>query len=276
MSITLWLSLFVSLVQAQSEWLHTDALEPRGVFIVAHGLNTKPEKMNSLGIYLNSLGYDVYRWALPGHYGDLSEMKTVTKEKWLTSAKADYQKAEKRAQALKRPLYYLGFSMGALIGETLIAGHQDLTPPEKIIYFAPALGIRGRSRLVTTLGIFGSEFIVDSHSEQGYKAQRGVSIAGYRALFEMEDEIISHPDTTRASIPTLIYINPEDQLISLDRLKEYIANKKWSQVDLNLITDQAPEIDRTFSHLIIDQASLGQAVWTKVKSQISAFLTHNE
>ncbi|MCM0605181.1 MAG: alpha/beta hydrolase [Xanthomonadaceae bacterium] len=267
------LLLIIQSVQAQPQWLRSDFEHPKGVFIVAHGLNTKPEKMNSLGHFLNSLGYDVYRLALPGHYGDITEMKTVTKEKWLTAALDGYQIAEARAQELKQPLYYLGFSMGSLIGETLIANHPELQLPEKIIHLAPALGIRSRSHLVKVLGIFGSEFIVNSKSPEVYKAQKGVSIAAYKALFTLENELIENKSSARINIPTLIYINEDDQLISIKGLRKFIALKKWTKSSLRPITDQKPKDELTFSHRIIDEYSLGEVAWKRITNEISAFLT---
>lgn len=272
----IWISFIVQSVQAQPQWLRSDFVQPKGVFIVAHGLNTKPEKMDSLGKFLNSLGYEVYRFALPGHFGEISEMKTVTKEKWLNAALEGYKLAQARAAELQQPLYYLGFSMGSLIGETLIANYPELKLPQKIIHLAPALGIRNRSHLVKALGVFGSEFIVNSKSPEEYRAQKGVSIAAYRALFTLENELIENKNNIRVNIPTLIYINDDDQLISIHGLRKFIALKEWTRSSLRPITDQKPSDNLTFSHRIIDEYSLGEVAWKRITNEISAFLSDAE
>ena len=269
----LLLFLLSSQALADGVWLRTDFEPPKGVFVLAHGLNNKPEKMDSLGSFLNSIGYDVYRLSLPGHEGPIEEMKTVTRAKWLNAALAGYLEAQNRSIALGAPLYYMGFSMGPLIGEELIATHSELKQPEKMIAFAPAYGMRPRARLLKLLGILGSEHIVNSHNSEAYRAQQGVSIAGYRALFEIEDDFHTRPAPETVGIPRLIYINPDDQLVSQDKITKVVSDKKWTHTEIRPILDQAPEIDRTFSHLIIDQPSLGAKAWTRITSEISAFLS---
>lgn len=266
--------LFTIHAHAETTWLKTTVSEPKGVFILAHGLNTKPEKMDSLGIFLTGLGYEVLRIDLPGHHGPIEEMKKITLDQWLHAGLTHYKAAQKRAEDLGKPLYYMGFSMGALLGETLTAIHPELKKPKKFILFAPAFAIRDRSHLVSVMGIFGDEHIVASYNHEDYKAQKGVSVAGYKALFKMEKIYLETENPGREAIPSLIYINPDDQLISIKKIQDLVSNRKWAHTTVIPLTDQEPEIERTFSHLIIDKPSLGEKAWNRVTSEVSAFLAN--
>ena len=66
-----------------SKWMHplSDNQEDvKGVILLAHGLNLRPSKMNSLGHTFSRHGFYSLRVSLAGHRGNLNEMKLVTRK----------------------------------------------------------------------------------------------------------------------------------------------------------------------------------------------------
>lgn len=90
----------------------------RGVAFVAHGLNLKPERMESLIVLLNRAGIEVLNVSLHGH-GDnyfhgggkdqkdarLDSFRTVTYRLWSAEMYGAYQKARRWAQQKKSPFF---------------------------------------------------------------------------------------------------------------------------------------------------------------------------
>ena len=165
--------------------------------------------------------------------------------------------------------------MSAALGEWMIELNPAETQPfKKAVHFAPAIGIRGRSKLVSYLAFLGDETIVTSFNNEDYKAQTGASINAYKALFNIEEQyfkIVSE----KSNIPTLIFIHPDDMLISSSDLKKFIQDGKRTEWQVDDIDNSKSILPRTWNHLIIDEPSLGTAEWKRVSEKLISFLTHD-
>jgi alpha-beta hydrolase superfamily lysophospholipase len=163
---------------------------PKGLVVVAHGLNVKPSKMGTpsaegtlVKLLLDS-GYNVYRVTLKGHYGPIEEMQSVTRADWIENAYVQYCQAKIIADNDSLPLYLLGFSLGALVYEVFM-NEETVIPVrfEKIILFSPAVAIRPSAKTVLWLKPFTNDgSIIRSASPEEYRAQTGTSIAAYRIV----------------------------------------------------------------------------------------------
>ncbi|MEI7672855.1 MAG: alpha/beta hydrolase, partial [Deltaproteobacteria bacterium] len=122
-----------------SRWYRKSPLKRlRGVALVVHGLNLKPERMKPLISLLNQAGIDALNVSLHGHgdnyfHGDGREMqearlesfRTVTSRLWSAEVHSAYQKAKRRAQQKDVPVFLVGYSLGGLLGCELQVSKPD-------------------------------------------------------------------------------------------------------------------------------------------------------
>ena len=84
-------------------------MKPKFYALVAHGLNLKPEKMQSYRTLLEQLGGKTELVEFSGHKkGSAKLYNSVQKEQWLTDLDLKFQKYLSEDADL--PLYYLGFA----------------------------------------------------------------------------------------------------------------------------------------------------------------------
>ena len=113
-----------------TRWYRKDPFKRfRGVALVVHGLNLRPERMEFLIGRLNRAGIEVLNVSLQGH-GDnyvrsetverkearLDSFRKVTYRLWSSELYNAYRKARQRAQQKKVPLFLAGYSLGGLLG----------------------------------------------------------------------------------------------------------------------------------------------------------------
>lgn len=266
--------------EAEAEAPHyweTDAAAPRGVVLVVHGLNLKPSKMGSpdadgtLVHLLLAAGWHVYRVTLHGHAGGVEEMRSVTRADWLRGAYTQYNEAKAHAETARLPLYLLGFSLGALVYEVLM--HEE--PPvrfDKAILFSPALAIRPAAKSLLWLSPFsGDSAIIPSASPSAYRAQSGASIAAYKAVFGMEEELCA-ASFRNCDIKTIVFIDKDDEMISAGLLRERIARYKLTNWTIHEISASGGVIRPRYHHLLVDASCVSAAVWQYIGQTITGFL----
>jgi esterase/lipase len=211
------------------QYWETAISNPKGLVIVAHGLNVKPSKMGTplsegtlVKLLLDS-GYHVYRATLKGHSGSLEDMQSIGQSDWIDDAYFQYCRAKTIAEKEGLSLYLLAFSLGALVYEVLM--NEETAVPvrfEKAILFSPAVAIRPVTKTVLCLQPFTNDkFIIKSASPEEYRAQTGASIAAYRTLFNMEKSLCS-AFFENNNVNTIIFIDQNDEMVSANMLRKRI------------------------------------------------------
>lgn len=243
----------------------------RGVALVLHGLNLKPEKMESLISLLNRAGIDALNVSLRGH-GDnylpkaerspsearLDAFRTVTYPLWSSEVRQAYQRVRERGRQKKVDLFLVGYSLGGLLGCDLLASKPGVRFA-RMVLLAPALNVTIESYLLRALMPFPN-LVIDSLSPANYRSNDGTPMAGYKALFEALEHFERHV-SPKLNIPTLVLMDPEDEFISHDEMREMIAGKRldrWKMVTVRKATDLT---DPYAHHLLIDEATMGKAAW---------------
>jgi len=256
-------------------WIRSKA-SVKAIAVVVHGLNLKPEKMNSLSEVLNQEGVDVLCLALAGHRDDrtnsLLEMKKVRRLDWLQEFHSAYAEARQESEKRHLPLNFLGYSLGALLGLDAMAGDPTLRF-ERLILVAPAVGLKIPPFLLKVLGaILGKTFMIGSQNLKDYRAQPGTSLAAYAALASSHRSLPSNcPESFR--IPTLVMIDPKDEFVSLKKLRKWIKNKDlqsiWKVVE---ISSPRSLNEKVRHHLMVDEASVGVQNWALMRAEIARSL----
>ncbi|MEI6389047.1 MAG: alpha/beta fold hydrolase [Spirochaetota bacterium] len=258
-------------------WMRSASTEgsshPTAIALLIHGLNLRPDWMRDVGTLLNAGGADALLVGLSGHNGEEAGLAGVTREKWLDEAYQAYCVAREAADASGLPLYFVGFSLGGAIGLELLAENFPIPVAfDRMILLAPAAAPQGALRAVLLFGLFGQDFLVPSLSIRSYRAnQGGTTVGAYTALFEMV-RAIEGSELSKLNIPTLWFIDPEDELVSEDGLKALIragSLDRWSLVELS---HEGVRPRSGYHHIILNEESLGSVSWQRMSEEIAAFM----
>lgn len=256
----------------------------RGIALVIHGLNLKPEKMESIIFILNALGIEVINLSLHGHGRNyvaknnndpdaqrLESFRTVTYETWSEEAYMAYQTVRKKAHQRKVPLYFIGYSLGALIGCDLLVSRDDVYF-DRMILFAPALHVTIKRYLLKPLLPFPS-VVIDSLSPESYRSNPGTPMAAYKALFDAIEHFETHMNE-KLNIPTIIFVDEKDEMISFSRLSEMIHEKNFDRWTIHLVQKDENVDKKVAAHLIIDRTSTGENMWKQIEYAIRKHVLH--
>jgi alpha-beta hydrolase superfamily lysophospholipase len=259
----------------------------KGVALVIHGLNLRPEKMQAIISVLTESGIDVLRLTLRGHGENythhagidedearLEAFKEVSFPLWMNEAYLAYTQVRKRAAQKKVPLFFVGFSLGGLIGLNLFASQPEVHY-ERMVLFAPAIKLHSFHYLARIFSPF-SRLVIPSLTPDSYLSnKKGTPVAAYNALFEGLQQFEKHVND-RINVPTLIFIDAEDEFIPLRAFKELIDEKKLDQWKLYIVEKGATADQDTFHHHIIDESSTGKTVWQDMMETAITYLLANK
>lgn len=249
----------------KAKWIWNKKSSIKGVMITIHGLNNKPSTMDYFGRRMNTKGIKVLRVPLAGHRGDIEEMKRVVRDDWHWSVYRSYCLAKAEADKYSVPLYFAGNSLGALMFiDTSLQGAATPIKVEKMILFAPAIAVKKRAHLVRALRVMGSRFILPSKTPYAYRANRGTSVAAYKALFRSLNSVQVRLNKD-INIPTLIFIDPQDELISLGHINSMIKHKQLDHWSVKKVNNAGSTLPKTYHHLIIDEESVGTSQWKEME-----------
>jgi len=251
-------------------WIDSLQENTKGVFLILHGLNLKPSKMNTLAHYWSAEGYDVLRGTLSGHFGSKDEMLAVTQLTWRRDVTNLVCLALQKAENKNVPLYFLGYSLGAATFLDTIKSQKTSNPFSKAILLAPAIRVKWYANLTKVVSFFSKKIMIPSENLEDYRSQDGTSSAAYEALHSVIDNIespFSHLD-----IPTWIFLDPKDELISESGLADLTKEKELSLWSLHRISKTESSLSKNYYHLIIDPPTLGDKAFKDLASSMKSFI----
>ncbi len=255
----------------------------RGVALVVHGLNQKPEKMGSIIAVLNQEGIDVLNLALSGH-GDnyvsqgrkdhdeqrLASFRMVSYELWSAEVYRAYRQIRQRGEQKKVPVFFIGYSLGGVLGGDLLVSHPDVSF-DRMVLFAPALNVTSKSIFLKMLAPF-PDLVIDSLSPKSYRSNDGTPMAAYQALFKAIEHFEGNLQA-RLNVSTVIFIDKKDESISYERLKEMIERQKLDQWSIHEVQKDEGIEAGISHHLIIDDESTGKRMWERMREIMRKHLT---
>ena len=249
--------------------------ELAGVALVIHGLNGRPDKMETIIKALNATGIDCLNVSLRGHGTNftpidkmdadaarMAAFKSVTYPLWKTEAYSAYRFARQKSDLHQKPLFFIGFSMGGLLGVDLLASNSNVKF-DKMILFAPAIAMHQRNYLIRFFSPF-PELVIPSAGDISYLANEGTPMAAYNALFDMHAHFENHQNPKRINIPTVVFIDAEDELVSDNRLNEIVREQKLDRWKIHPVKKDDTATRVKMHHLIIDAASVGGRMWQEI------------
>jgi hypothetical protein len=259
--------------------------EEKAVVLVAHGLNLRAHALRDLYEPLRERGATIVVLRLRGHARDsagdaetLEEWKTLDASAWVDDWRTAVNIAHDLATQRGLPLTFLGYSLGALIHiYGLATGQLEGNPFARQVLLAPALRVRRTSRLVLIFRPLGRRFTVPSFAPADVRSHGGTSMAAYETLFGIEAALTQLEAPHRLKIPTLVIMDPGDELVSQTRIVDWIARNglapEWQMVALQ---KDAATARRRVRHYIFDERSLGPAAFERLATLIARALIAGE
>ncbi len=239
------------------------------VSLVAHGLNQKPDAMLSLVSWMTKQGSDVYLVKLSGHHKGGRDIQNVTASVWQKEMLEGYQLAKRASLDAAVPIFFLGYSLGALLGQSMAVA-MDSALFDKQVLIAPAIAIRSRSYLIKLLFFFGKQRHLPSFTPREYRVNKSLPLLIYDYLFTEERKILKS-GFNKLNIPTLIIIDPKDELVSYKKLLQLISRFGLSNYRV-VVLDDVKERSGAYHHLIVDEKTMGPKNWKMATGAIGRFL----
>ena len=251
-----------------------DNTELKGVALVIHGLNGRPGKMEPIITQMAKAGIDCLNLSLRGHgtnYSDLKDaesdkarmaaFKSVSYPLWKSEAYDAYQLVKKKCNLYGAPMFFVGFSMGGLLGVDLFTSNSNVRF-NKMVLFAPAIKMRQRNYFLKIFSFF-PKLVIPSMAHRSYLANSGTPMAAYNALFDMYQHFENHPDP-KINVPTVVFIDKHDELISFSGLQNMVRDQKLDRWEIHSVEKDKTATKVKMHHLIIDEASVGEKTWQKI------------
>jgi alpha-beta hydrolase superfamily lysophospholipase len=255
------------------QWFNSPLPEAlQGVALVIHGLNLHPDRMGPVIENLNRSGIDVLGLSLRGHGANfdhrddmepaaarLETFKNVSYTLWLNEAYLAYLQVQKRAQQQNIPVFLTAFSIGGLIGLDLLISNPDVHF-DKMVLLAPAISLHATVYLERIVSPF-PHLVIPSLADDAYLAnKKGTPVAAYNALFEALNHFEENAGS-KLNVPTLVFIDKQDEFIPLRGLKELVGEHKLDQWQFYIVQKEEQMEAGTFHHHILDASSTGEGVW---------------
>ena len=245
--------------------------EKKAVTVVSHGLNNKPSVMLPLVKYLNEMGSDVYMLKLFGHRDDESGHTRITDNIWSDETLNAYHQARKLADKNGVALYFLGYSLGAMVGQYVIFNSKGKVKFDKQVLLAPATALRCRSGFLKITFILPGHWKLPSYTPEPYRANNGIQIDYYKILFRLKKKI-KKAGFDHLNYPTLVIMDKKDELVSHGKLNSYITRFDLSKYKMVTLNPSMEGRTSKYHHLIVDETSMGPENWGLVKEEMGKFL----
>ena len=244
-------------VEDMSQW-NSSTKAPKAIVFMLHGISMRAGGMKDLSDVMQSFGFDVFRATLWGHGGNEDEIKKSSRAKWLDEVLEGYCIARERADQLHVPLYFAGFSLGALLTLDIAnGGFRQKIEFEKMVLLAPPISLRWKILALKTLGPLS--FL-----------PMPVKVFEFKAFIDSYDATRAH-GIANMIVPTLVFLDPKDELISQDGFKKQLVknNLNWSVINVDNSESKMPH---KAHHRIDNSGYVGQAQWQIMVQEMAKFL----
>lgn len=253
-----------------------------GVAIVIHGLNLNPHKMEAIINMLTLASIKVLLLSLSGH-GDnylrvegkssaasrMEALKQTNYKVWKEETLSSYQSAKTEAEKHQVPVYFIGYSLGGLLGCDILVTRAEVQF-DKMVLFAPAISLQPFSAAFKWLSPF-SDIVIPSSSPRIYRSNKGTPVTAYLALINAAIRFKKNVNQ-QLNVSTLVLIDKYDELVSYGRLRKLIAKMKLDHWHVYQIKKDSGTNHFLRHHLILDADSIGLKAWGKLQDRLLAHL----
>lgn len=244
--------------------------KPRGVFLVIHGLNLRPSALNPISTALAQMGFHSYRMTLAGH----NEVRDQPFDEgvWLEDVRKAYTDLRARFKTL--PIFITGYSLGGLLATRILDSLPPADLPRGMILIAPALSLRSFPELASIFRLPPPWSLeIPNLAPRPYRRYPSTPLFWYSNTLTIYRDVqnLHHPNLL-AQIPTLVFINPRDELISPRGVRDWIDENGMASTWRVQLIQPSVSSPLLAEHLMLDLDSLGEQEWTRMHTAIRDFL----
>lgn len=226
--------------------------------VLIHGLNNNQEVFIPLKEALESKGFVVHLFSLVGH-------KNMSQNLSLTSS-INHLVKQFRKLSPDKTYYCIGFSQGGLALQLLPAEVKKNII--KQVLLAPALCVHHAKVLEKLVRFIPKQIPFFSLAPKKLRQFNWLSVIYFDLLFNQINQFHS---SDLSNIPTLVFIDPKDELVSYRELKELVKKSKhWNLITLNRPYLFLKHLGQ--HHVIFHPDYFSTKDWSKFISQITNFL----
>jgi esterase/lipase len=201
----------------------------------------------------------------------MDAFKAVSEDDWLHQSRQGFEHAAELAGALNVPIYFVGFSMGGLLGPYLLQSSKSIQF-EKMILLSPAISIKTHAHLLKALSLFPG-IVIPSSSPEYYRANRGTPIAGYNAFYTVYGEFRKNVRPDRLNTSSLLFVHPRDEFVSESGLRKFRDRHQLSNWKIESMAGNESPKDSLY-HLNIDEKSAGSKKWQHLWESVDSLLAN--
>lgn len=188
--------------------------------IILHGLNNNSSTWDEFEHVMKSRGFSqTVRITLPRHGDKRNEGKTFEEELKVFD--------EKLRPHVQEPYVVVAYSLGALFFENWLIGRTENLPLKQVL-LAPCLYLRREKLVRQIIGKLLPFIPIPSIAPPDIKLYKSLFVWEYRNLLGGLSRFQSCLD--KIHVPTLILIDPKDELIDADKLKSEWQKKNSGEV----------------------------------------------
>ena len=251
--------------------LPRDENHPRGIVLAVHGQNQAPKALDSALIWLNTQGFETFRVALVGHRNRPEELGEISRENFLKDILSAYEQAKQRSAQMNVALVGFGYSQGAALLVDFLGAAPNVEFSE-FLFMAPAIASPFSGDIVRVVDHLFPSLRYPSAIPPKYRANAWFNLKASVALFESIDSIQEMP-TEKLNIPTHIYMDKDDELVSQPGIEKFISDKGLSKWEIHSVSVDGTKLGRKIHHLIVDEDAVGSDEWNRMLSGWSDFLS---
>jgi alpha-beta hydrolase superfamily lysophospholipase len=221
--------------------------------------------------FLGELGLHSYRITLTGHNEPNTEVFDETV--WVDDVTKAYK--EVRAEFPNLPTYVVGYSLGGLLVTHALDGLSMDPLPHGLVLLAPAISLRPPLALLAEVGLPPAlSWSVPNIAPDLYRRYPITPLFWYSNTLTLSDatQMLQHSQRLK-EIPTLIALNPDDELISESGTTEWIILNNLAPEWTTLTIHKDTEGQHLPEHVIVDERSLGTVEWQQMRGTIREFIT---
>lgn len=244
---------------------------PKYFAIAIHGLNARPSSMDAVILQLNKLNISVLRVSLRGHRGDIKELEAVNTSTWQKDLDFHIQMLySENTKSL--PVIGLGYSIGGLLlANKLVSDSQFKL--EKLVLLSPAIDLAWYVELAKNgIGFVSKKRRIVSFNSKDYQANLHMTANAYNSFVEIYQHFKNKKMDKLINIPAILVIDPDDELISAQKIEENFVNKSNGQWSLYKMPNEGAEYHNKAHHLFLDSVTMGQQSWKKFTLKLNDFL----
>lgn len=236
-----------------------------GVVLVAHGLNNKPDVMNSLIEVLRAEGFHCLRVSLHDRAVKSASPAAIA-DGWLDTFVSTYGQLTDDYPSL--PIYNLSYSLGALMTIRFLDMHPTVKFGRMILIAPPVAFTRSASlvRLLTPLSRFG--LVLPSAAPREVRARWATPLNEYAAMLNISKDVqVLRNANELGTIPTEIVLDPDDELVSYSGVLRWLEAQSLETWTSCRLPERHAE-GRTYAHLMVLEKSLGRSTWSTLTERI--------